>query len=71
MLQQRLSISYKDTAHQLYMAKLEKVKRDQYIYKGFAILENMMKKTLEMAYNTINAIEGEETLVSIFIIMLS
>lgn len=53
------------------MAKLEKVKRDQYIYKGFAILENMMKKTLEMAYNTINAIEGEETLVSIFIIMLS
>ena len=43
------------------MAELEKVKRDQYIYKGFTILENMMKKTLELGYDTIRAIKGQET----------
>ena len=43
------------------MAELEKVKRDQYIYKSFTILENMKKKTLELAYETISAINGQET----------
>ena len=60
-LQQRLGISYKDASHRLYMAELEKVKRDQYIYKSFTILENMTTKTLELGYGTIRAINGQET----------
>ena len=61
MLQERLGISYKDAAHRLYMAELEKVKRDQMMYRAFADLEGSTKKTLEMAYNTISAIDGVRT----------
>ena len=35
VLQERLGISYKDAAHHLYMAKLERVKRDKMMYKAF------------------------------------
>ena len=45
VLQDRLSISYKDAAHQLYMAELERVKKDQLFFKAFAGLETQMKKT--------------------------
>jgi hypothetical protein len=43
------------------MAELEKVKRDQMIYKSFASLERSTKRTLKMAYNTISDIDVEGT----------
>ena len=61
VLQERLGISYKDAAHRLYMAKLERVKRDKMMYKAFTSLEKSMKKTLEMAFKSISNIDGTET----------
>ena len=58
LLQERLGISYKDASHRLYMAELERVKMDQKLYTSFASLEGSIKKTLEMAYNTISEIQG-------------
>jgi hypothetical protein len=43
------------------MAELERVKRDKSFFKAFASLQASTKTTLEMAYNTITAIEGEIT----------
>lgn len=60
VLQEWLGISYKDAAHRLYMAELERVKRDKIMYKGFARLECSTKKTLEMAFNTISAIDVDK-----------
>ena len=59
MLQERLGISYKDAAHRLYMAELEKVKMDQKMFKAFASLEYSTRKTLEMAVKYINTIDEE------------
>ena len=56
-MQERLGISYKDAAHRLYMAELEKVKRDQKIFKAFASLEDSTKKTFELACKTISEID--------------
>jgi hypothetical protein len=61
VLQERLGISYKDAAHRLYMAELERVKRDQKMYTAFASLDVSTKKTLQMAYDTISAIDGAVT----------
>lgn len=61
VLRERLGISYKDAAHRLYMAELEKVKNDQGYHKAFASLENSTRKTLEMAYKAISAIDDEGT----------
>ena len=61
VLQERLGISYKDAAHRLYMAELERVERDKMMYKAFASLEKSMKKTLEMAFKSISDIDGTET----------
>ena len=60
VLQERLGISYKDAAHHLYMAELERVKRDKMMYKAFASLEKSTKKTLEMAFKSISDIDGTE-----------
>jgi hypothetical protein len=57
VLQERLGISYKDAAHRLYMAEMERVKRDQFMYKAFTNLEVSTKKTLEMAYKSISVID--------------
>jgi hypothetical protein len=43
------------------MAELERVKRDQKMYTAFASLEVSTKMTLQMAYNTISAIDGAVT----------
>ena len=48
-------------AHCLYMAELERVKRDKMMYKAFASLEKSTKKTLEMAFLSISNIDGTET----------
>jgi len=59
-MQERLGISYKDAAHRLYMAELERVKRDQKMYKAFANLEASTKKTLEMAFSSISIIDNSK-----------
>ena len=59
MLQEWLGISYKDAAHRLYMAELEKVKMDQKMFKAFASLESSTRKTLEMAVKSISTIDEE------------
>ncbi|KAF8798381.1 hypothetical protein BYT27DRAFT_7218606 [Phlegmacium glaucopus] len=43
-LQERLGISYKDAAHQLYMAELEGVKTEQKIYKPSQVCKHQQRK---------------------------
>lgn len=43
------------------MTELERVKSDQKLFKAFEGLDRSTKNTLEMAYNTINAIDRKET----------
>jgi hypothetical protein len=57
-LQEKLGIAYKDAAHRLYLAELERVKRDQKMYKAFASLERSTMKTLARAYTNISEIDG-------------
>ena len=61
MLQERLGISYKDAAHWLYMAKLERVKKDQSMYMAFEKLKISTQETLKMAIETLSAINGVST----------
>ena len=58
VLQERLGISHKYAAHHLYMAELERVKREQMFFNAFTCLEESTKKTIENANRAINAIEG-------------
>ena len=39
-----LGLSYKDAAHRLYMAELERVKRDKMMFSAFSDLEKSTKK---------------------------
>jgi len=39
------------------MAELERVKRDQMMYKSYASLEKSIKKSLEMSFNAISEID--------------
>ena len=59
-LQHRLGLSYKDAAHRLYMAELERVKRDKMMFSAFSDLEKSTKKTLEMALTSLGEIEGPQ-----------
>ncbi|KAF8806362.1 hypothetical protein BYT27DRAFT_7257100 [Phlegmacium glaucopus] len=58
VLQETLGISYKDAAHCLYMAELERVKTDQKMYKAFVTLQGSTEKTLAMAYKSVKIIES-------------
>ncbi|KAF8805985.1 hypothetical protein BYT27DRAFT_7257400 [Phlegmacium glaucopus] len=57
VLQERLGILYKDAAHCLYMAELEKVKTDQKMYKAFTHLRGSTEETLAMAYQLVKVIQ--------------
>ena len=59
-LQERLGLSYKDAAHRLYIAELERVKRDRMMFKAFSNFEKSTKKTLEMALKSLGNIEGTQ-----------
>ncbi|KAF8806065.1 hypothetical protein BYT27DRAFT_7212358 [Phlegmacium glaucopus] len=50
-LQEQLSLSYKDAAHRLYMAELERMKSDERMYKAFANLQAFTEYTLGSAYD--------------------
>jgi hypothetical protein len=56
-LQERLGISYKDAAHRLYMAELERVKKDQKMYQAFKNLQQLAETSLEMALRSFNEID--------------
>lgn len=56
-LQERLGISYKDAAHRLYMAELEKIKSDEKMYKAFKNLDASTENALQKALQIIKKIE--------------
>lgn len=56
-LQERLGISYKDSAHRLYMAELERMKSDEKMHKAFANIQLSTQQALERAYNLIREVE--------------
>ena len=56
MLQEILSISYKDASHRLCMAELEKLKSDEKMYKSFGNLKISIEKALEGSYNDVKDI---------------
>ena len=57
-LQQWLSISYKDAAHQLYIAKLERMKSDKKMFKAFSNLQASTENSLALLYRSVNEIES-------------
>ena len=56
-LQDRLGISYKDAAHRLYMAEVERMKVDEKMYKAFTNAQISSQQALERAYNSIRELE--------------
>ena len=56
-LRERLGISYKDAAHRLYMAEVERLKADEKLHKGFANFKISTEEALERAYISIREIE--------------
>ena len=56
-LQEQLSISYKDAAHCLYMAELERLKSDEEMYKAFKNVDTSTENTLQKTLQTIKVIE--------------
>ncbi|KAF8813245.1 hypothetical protein BYT27DRAFT_7251131 [Phlegmacium glaucopus] len=60
-LQERLGLSYKDAAHRLYMAELERMKSDERMYKAFANLQAFTEYTLGSAYDQVRNIETSLT----------
>jgi len=60
-LQQQLGILYKDAAHQLYIAKLERMKSNEKMFKGFSNLQASTEKSLALLYRSVNEIESPMT----------
>ena len=56
-LQDRLGISYKDAAHCLYMAEVERLKVDEKMHKGFTNAQILSQQTLQRVYNSIKELE--------------
>lgn len=56
-LQDRLGISYKDAAHRLYMAEVERMKVDEKMHKAFTNAQISSQQALERAYNSIREVE--------------
>lgn len=56
-LQDRLGISYKDAAHRLYMAEVERMKVDEKMHKAFTNAQISSQQALERAYNSIRELE--------------
>lgn len=59
-IQNLLGISYKDAAHRLYMAEMEKAKADQKMLKAFKSLQENTFKTLHIAHAALKEIEKQE-----------
>lgn len=56
-LQDRLGISYKDAAHRLYMAEVERMKVDEKMHKAFTNAQISSQQALQRAYNSIRELE--------------
>lgn len=57
-LQQRLGISYKDAAHRLYMAALEKLKAEEQCYREHKSLGNQLETSLKRIQETLRSIDN-------------
>lgn len=51
-LQVLLGISYKDAAHRLYMAEVEKLKTESELEGSFTMIRDMIDKTITNEINT-------------------
>ena len=60
-LQQWLGISYKDAAHRLYIAELERMKSEEKTFKAFNNLQASTEKSLALLYKSVNEIESTLT----------
>jgi hypothetical protein len=60
-LQKRLGLSYKDAAHRLCMAEIEKMKADEKAYKSFAKLAASTEKALENSYDVVQEVEKKSS----------
>ena len=58
-LQEKLGISYKDAAHRLYMAEMERLKTDQKTYKVFTTVKSTTKKTMQNAVIALKSLERD------------
>jgi hypothetical protein len=58
VLQDRLGISYKDAAHHLCMAEIERLKSDKKMYKSFGNLKISIEKALGRCFDNVKEIEG-------------
>jgi histidinol dehydrogenase len=59
-MKERFGITYKDAAHRLYMAELEKVKSDEKMQKAFANLQVSTEQALKKAYDSIRKIQNKQ-----------
>jgi predicted phosphohydrolase len=60
-LQQSLGLSYKDAAHRLYMAEVERLQAERQTEHAFRILRNRVDKTVfHEIYPPITAIDAGE-----------
>jgi hypothetical protein len=60
-LQELLGISYKDAAHRLYMAELEKIKANEKMYKAFSSLNESTQRSLEILSKSVNEVMGTKS----------
>ena len=60
-LQERLGISYKDAAHRLCMAEIERLKSDEKMYKSFGNLKISVEKALGRYFDDVKDIEVSMT----------
>lgn len=60
-LQERLGISYKDAAHRLFMAEMERLKSDEMMYRSFGNLKISVEKALRRCFDDVKDIEGSVT----------
>jgi hypothetical protein len=56
-LQERLGISYKDAAHRLFMAEMERLKSDEMMYRSFGNLKISVEKALERFFDSVKNVE--------------
>ena len=59
-LQEWLGLSYKDAAHCLYMAEMERLKADESSYKVNRILRDKSKEALEKALKSVTELENDK-----------
>jgi hypothetical protein len=60
-LQERLGISYKDAAHRLFMAEMERLKSHEMMYRSFGNLKISVEKALGRFFDDVKNVEESVT----------